>query len=171
MSAVLNMVGGGDPDKSGIILNNSQVKAKVPYEFVSIGAAALDASPFKGVSLSGLANSIQYSYIRLGPVDMTNVSSINSVISVWRATDNGSTLTTRAVLFASQESDDRSYNNTATAAVVSKNARQTETAVQLDTSGLSGLYYVYAGTDTNGTSLKDKRNATVFGVRLNKGGN
>lgn len=166
---IFNMVGGGDPDKSGIILNNSQVKPNVPYAFVSIGAASLNASPFDGVSLEGLANNSQYAYIRLGPVDLTNIASIDAVISATRSGSQEATTTTRTVLFVSQNANDRSWSETATAEVVSRSSNQTRTAINLDTSSLTGQYYVYAGTDTNNALKYDKRVAVVYGVQLNKG--
>ena len=164
MSLTINMVGAGDPDKSGIILNNSQVKPNVAYGFVSVGTAALNASPFDGVSLNGLANSVQYSYIRLGPVDLTGISSISAEITATAPSGASS----RAVLFVSQSDSDRSYNGTATAAVETATGTNERAALSLGTSSLSGAYYVYAGCDSGGSSWQVKRDATVYGVKLNK---
>lgn len=173
MSLTLNMVGGGDPDKTGIILNNSQVKPKINYAFVSIGAAALSESPFNGVMLAGKSNGVQYSYIRLGPVDLTNVTSILSEIMAvtGKPSSPGSTTASkRAVLFVSQSDDDRSYNGTATTEVVTHStASDPRSSVTLDTSSLSGQYYIYAGTDSGGASWSAQRSAIVYGVKLNKG--
>ena len=165
MSLVINAVGSGSSGDSDALVYDSLVNKKVPYAFVKSDGATgtLSKGPFYGITTYGQSNSVQYAYLRLGPVNLTGVDSIKADISA-----SGSTGTCRAVLFVSELPEDQSYNSTATAAIRSGSGARARDIQTLDTSSLSGMFYVYAGTDSGGAKWESSRSSVIYGVQLMK---
>jgi hypothetical protein len=162
MSTVINTLSGGasTSSSSGVIFMNSTVLNGIDDEFVSNGAASYGSGLYSYASVAGKASSVQYAYLRLGPIDLTDVKTVGADISV--VTSSG---TTRSVLFVSKGANDRSWTSGVITSIGSaSNANTTHALRTLDVSGLSGEYYIYAGTDSNNSSWSNARTARIYSV-------
>ena len=166
MSLVTNAVGSGSSGDSKVLVYNSLVNKKVPYAFVKSDGAtgALSIGPFSGITTQGKANSKQFAYIRLGPVNLSEIGSVVAEVSA----PGGNTVKNRAVLFVSELPEDQSYNSTARAAIQYETGPQIRALLEVNTEDLSGMFYVYAGTDSNGGTWSGARRSIIYGVHLIK---
>lgn len=165
----MNMIYGGsrsEENDDGYILMNSWVKPGVNAEILTSSVGMWGAYPYLNVNLRGGGSRVQYSYIRLGPVDLTKYQQIESQQTTYFATSGGSGSTITA-LFVSKSADARSYDQDSIADIGTHSSGAVSDVMRtLDVSDLRGEYYIYVGTDSTGASWTNSRCVYPYTCRL-----
>ncbi|MBQ6398433.1 MAG: hypothetical protein IJI06_09860 [Oscillospiraceae bacterium] len=159
MSLVLNMSGGGAPEP--LLWANDVPRSDLSAAAVCNGSS--DLAYLLPASVSGAANSAQYAYLRVGPVNLSGISVLQAALDTSvGGSGNGST---RVVLFVAQGDNARAWEVPAAQATVETyDGPVSGIGPQLNVSALDGNYYVYAGTDSGGVSWGNPRSARVYSV-------
>ena len=159
--------GGGGEGFPGLLLISSIFNAN--YNHTNIYTGSETIQDYTGpVELAGGASRIQKAYVRIGPIDLTNISLIQSIISIPRVS-NG---TSYGRLFIGANADDTAYSVSASQleSVTYYNEDAVHDVLSLDVSGFSGEYYIFTGTDSNGSSWSNSRSVSVFAVAVSADG-
>lgn len=159
MSLVLNMSGGGAPEP--ILWANNVPRSDLSAAAVCNGSS--DLAYLLPASVQGAANTAQYAYIRVGPVNLSGINSLQAALDTFvGGSGNGST---RVVLFVSESADARAWSVPAAQVTVETfDGAVSGRGPSLDVSALDGDYYIYAGTDSGRVSWGNPRGARVYTV-------
>ena len=158
---------GGSEGFPGLLLISSIFNANYNHANIYTGSETIQA--YTGpVELAGGASRIQKAYVRIGPIDLTNISLIQSIISIPKVS-NG---TSYGRLFIGSNADDTAYSVSASQleSVTYYNEETVHDVLSLDVSGFSGEYYIFTGTDSNGSSWGNSRIVSVFAVAASADG-
>ncbi len=161
---LVDVSGGGLPDE--IIETVSLLNPKYAYAYISTGSAPTYSPTYTdAIYINPGSARVQVGYLRFGPIDLTNIDSIQTLVRI----NSAGTLIN--AIFADKGSDARSYDVEATdpsrVSIVnpSNNAMGTNS---LDVTALSGEYYVYVGTDSMGSSWSNARQIWFYSVTMTK---
>lgn len=132
--------------------------------YISSGNAPVYSSNnTTGIYISPGGSRIQVAYLRFGPVDVTNIATIQSAV---RIVTSGTLL---SKIFIDTDPNARSYEVSAIDPDRVKEQSVTSSAysvVTLDVSNYTGNYYIYVGTDSNGENWTNSRNINIYSATM-----
>lgn len=113
------------------------------------------------------AKKVSEAFAVFGPVDLTD---FDAIVMVAKFTDDNANGTSHNHVLYVAKGRDASYTDAVAIEKVNKTSGITsQTTVTLDVSGLTGLYYVFAGQHTNGSAWEAKRTQQIASVKAERG--
>lgn len=158
MSKVFNMCGGGGDN--GVLWANSIEREDIKNTQAAVtNGTSSNFDWLIPVTMTSPTNTSQYSYLRVGPVDLTGISKINAGMSIAISGNSVS-----VVLFVSKSDSARSWYQTSVASIASWSGEVRVVGAELNVSELSGTYYVYVGIDSQNTGHAGASTVTVYSL-------
>ena len=150
-----------------ILLISSLFNSKYQHDYIRTGSAPTVSQYYSsGILIQGGASKVQKAYVRIGPIDLTNIKSIQSVTSY--SSSNNTSKSYYSRLYISQNTTDAAYevpaNQLDTYRYTGVTTGYNNALRTLDVSDFSGNYYIFTGTDSGGESWSATRNVTVHTI-------
>lgn len=152
------------PFPENFLLISSLFNSKYGNGYVRSGGLPTTSPTYSsGIVINCGTSRVQYGYVRIGLIDLTNINTLKGIYSL-RGVTNASYF---ARIFISKNAVDYGYSvptGQYASRYYTNSSTITENEITLDVSGFSGEYYIFVGTDSNGGSWSSNRIVTVHTI-------
>lgn len=175
VTAIGNISGGSD-GFPGVLYCSSLFNSNYNSGYIYSGdAPTVSAHLMEGVTINCGASRVQKGYVRIGPVDLTNINTIQSVLTHWGTGTGSKNYYSR--LYISQNQNDTARdvpsNQLDSYYYLNVSGEHPDSLKgvlrTLDVSGFSGNYYIFTGTDSATSSWSAARIVMVHAIVYSTG--